>query len=301
MATYPKELTDLVKEYLTDGIITSKERQVLLKKAEALGINTEEFDLYIDAQQQKVDIISDAAQRKAKGQTCPFCGASIPMLADKCPECGALISPEATKEVITIIEKLESALVKYKSGEEEKESQKAVIERYVRKAELYYGNNPKIKILLNEVKAESKKVSQAINRKKAATNLVKWIKRSLCLLVIGYFLSQVYAAFSMPDFRNLHSIERELDEQASILLERYYKDDRWGGYEKLMKKDIYNKNLDSKEQEIYDHIVETVESDEFKNLKRASAEEYDKREDALIKAFLSFIPFIIAMVLLFKI
>ena len=49
----PQELDDLIKEYLTDGIISAKERLVLLNKAQALGLNVDEVDLYIDAQQQK--------------------------------------------------------------------------------------------------------------------------------------------------------------------------------------------------------------------------------------------------------
>ena len=54
MANYPQELLDLVQEYLTDGVITAKERQVLLNKATALGVDPDEFDLYIDAQVQKL-------------------------------------------------------------------------------------------------------------------------------------------------------------------------------------------------------------------------------------------------------
>ena len=47
------EIEKLIKEYLTDGIISEKERKVLLRKAEAMGLDVDEVDLYIDAQQQK--------------------------------------------------------------------------------------------------------------------------------------------------------------------------------------------------------------------------------------------------------
>ena len=93
MAIYPKELLDLVHEYLTDGVITPKERQVLLNKAEALGIDPAEFDLYIDAQVQKLDNITAAAVQKEKGRLCPFCQSPLPMLTDKCPHCGKLRYP----------------------------------------------------------------------------------------------------------------------------------------------------------------------------------------------------------------
>lgn len=50
---YAKEFEDLLKEYLTDGVISTQERQVLLKKAQKLGYDVDEVDLYIDAQLQK--------------------------------------------------------------------------------------------------------------------------------------------------------------------------------------------------------------------------------------------------------
>ena len=150
----PQELDDLIKEYLTDGIISAKERQVLLNKAQALGLNVDEVDLYIDAQQQKADQAVAAAVNKRRGKTCPYCGSSIPELTDKCPNCGGSITPEASKELEEIIEHLESALVNFKSGEDVDKS-KAEVERYVRKARMYYGNNPKIQRLLDEVEAES--------------------------------------------------------------------------------------------------------------------------------------------------
>lgn len=52
---YAKEFEDLLEEYLTDGVISTKERQVLLKKAEKLGYDVDEVDLYIDAQLQKLN------------------------------------------------------------------------------------------------------------------------------------------------------------------------------------------------------------------------------------------------------
>lgn len=85
---YAKEFEDLLKEYLTDGIITSKERQVLLKKALQLGYNVDEVDLYIDAQQQKCDQAVESAAAKKRGKTCPRCGASVQSMQLTCPECG---------------------------------------------------------------------------------------------------------------------------------------------------------------------------------------------------------------------
>lgn len=154
MSNYPKELIDLVKEYLTDGVISAKERQVLLKKAVTLGVDPDEFDLYIEAQQQKVDQAVDAAASMKRGATCPFCGGPIPQLTEKCPHCGELITAQASEELQEILEQLEDALVNLKSGRSLDEN-KAKVERYSRKAELYYSHNPKIQRLIEAIRAET--------------------------------------------------------------------------------------------------------------------------------------------------
>ena len=167
----PEELDALIQDYLTDGIITGKERQVLLRKAEKLGLDVDEVDLYIDAQQQKADQQVDAAVRKQRGQTCPYCGGSVPQLADKCPHCSQHITAEASDELKEIIENLEEALVDFKSGRDIAKSQ-AVAEKYLRKAKLYYSNNPKIEPLIAEVTAEiASTKTEAVARAKEAAKL----------------------------------------------------------------------------------------------------------------------------------
>ena len=163
----PEELDNLIQEYLTDGIISAKERQVLLNKAQALGLNLDEVDLYIDAQQQKADQSVAAAVSKRRGKTCPYCGESIPELTDKCPYCGKNITPEASEELESLIGDLQYYLERYQ--ERPSAGRKAEIESYIRKAKMYYGNNPKVQCLVEETEnsikeriAEIKKQSRNI-------------------------------------------------------------------------------------------------------------------------------------------
>ena len=163
----PQELDDLIKEYLTDGIISAKERQVLLNKAQALGLNVDEVDLYIDAQQQKADQAVAAAVNKRRGKTCPYCGESIPELTDKCPYCGKNITPEASEELKSLIHDLQYKLERYIKWPTD--GSKAEIESYIRKAKMYYGNNPKVQCLVEETEesiketiAKGKKVKRNI-------------------------------------------------------------------------------------------------------------------------------------------
>ena len=213
MANYPKELVDLLEKYLTDGVITAKEREVLLRKAEAMNVDKDEFDLYIDAEIQKIDQETDAIKRQSKGKLCPFCEASIPMLADKCPECGGNITPQATKELEDIIEKLEDALVNFKSGKDIEKS-KAEVERYIRKANLYYENNTKIKHLVREVENEMKNatiIASKENRKKTLisifTNPWVWVLIEVIVIIAlyNYFNSaeqEAYGFYQLAEGRS---------------------------------------------------------------------------------------------------
>lgn len=211
MANYPKELLDLVQEYLTDGVITAKERQVLINKAVSLGVDADEFDLYIDAQEQKLQNVAAEAAKQQKGRLCPFCQASLPLFADRCPECGGNITPEASKEVEELIDTLEKALVSFKAAAENKKdtfnmfnmnsneqalkqlqdmrdvfsgkglvatkattnqdyaTKKAEVERYIRKAKMYYSSNKTISFLVAEVEAaiaDAEKSIAAAKKKK---------------------------------------------------------------------------------------------------------------------------------------
>ena len=162
----PEELNALIQQYLTDGVLTDKERQVILNKAEKMGLDRDEIDLYLDAEVQKIDQQTDAAVRKQKGKTCPYCGGSVPQLTDKCPHCGENITAEASEELKEIFDNLEEALVDMKSGKDLSRS-KATVERFVRKAKMYYGGNPKIQKLLAEVDTEvqaSEKKAKALRR-----------------------------------------------------------------------------------------------------------------------------------------
>ena len=184
----PEELDALIQEYLTDGVLTGKEREVILKKAEKMGLDRDEIDLYLDAQIQKMDQKADTAIRRQKGKVCPFCGAPVPQLADKCPECGQYITPEASEELQEIFDRLEEALIKFKS-EKDFKTNKAIAERYVRKAKMYYENNPKVKKLLQEVEEEISLIDKK-NQKEAWINYSiknKWFW-VICVFVVALIL-----------------------------------------------------------------------------------------------------------------
>lgn len=225
MANYPQDLLETLQEYLTDGVITPKERQVLLNKAISLGVNPDEFDLYIDAQVQKIDKITMSAVKKEQGRLCPFCQSPLPMLADKCPACGADITPKASKEVEEIIDNLEDALENLKIiGAEKAEDSKitfvkfikmyikvaliiplffsskktddypkhkAIVERCCRKARMYYGNNKTIQFLIEDTNIEIAKIEKNLQSIKRRNTLI------VIAVVIFYLLFCILSALGV--------------------------------------------------------------------------------------------------------
>lgn len=181
----PEELDNLIQEYLSDGIISDKERQVLLNKAQALGLNVDEVDLYIDAQQQKADQSVAAVVNKRRGKTCPFCGESIPELTDKCPYCGKNITPEASEELEDLIDNLQYYLERYQGRPTA--GRKAEIESYIRKAKMYYGNNPKVQYLVEETENSIKET--IAEKKKISRNALIGLACSFLLCIIMWGLT----------------------------------------------------------------------------------------------------------------
>lgn len=112
MSMYNEQLEKLIDYALADGELTEKEKQVLFKKAEAMGVDLDEFEMVLDArlveQKKKEAELShsqelELAKAKAAAQAqaaapksekfgdvrkCPSCGAILQSFQTKCDECG---------------------------------------------------------------------------------------------------------------------------------------------------------------------------------------------------------------------
>lgn len=183
----PEELDALITQFLTDGFLTDKERQVILRKAEGMGLDRDEIDLYLDAEVQKIEQTADSITRQRKGKTCPYCGASVPLLTEKCPYCGENITPEASDELKDIFDNLETALIDLKDAKAYKRN-KATVECYMRKAKMYYGSNLKVQKLLAEVEIEmsvAEKKAKSLQRSESVKSFLtnKWTYGGLFIVL----------------------------------------------------------------------------------------------------------------------
>ena len=69
-----QDFVDLVDQLLADNQITDGEMEVLLKKAEKLGIDRDEAYYYAKAEEQKRQQGVVIANMKKLGKVCPHCG-----------------------------------------------------------------------------------------------------------------------------------------------------------------------------------------------------------------------------------
>jgi hypothetical protein len=93
---YDPQLEKLIDLALVDGQLTDKERQVLCRKAQSMGIDLDEFEMVLDArvyhrsQQAPAQPAQAPVQpRKVKEvRKCPACGAIVESFTTRCAECG---------------------------------------------------------------------------------------------------------------------------------------------------------------------------------------------------------------------
>lgn len=93
---YDEKIEALISAALADGVLTEKEKQILFKKAQAQGIDLDEFEMVLDArlveiekaEKEKVAASAPKSTKYGDVRKCPVCGAMVPALAGVCPECG---------------------------------------------------------------------------------------------------------------------------------------------------------------------------------------------------------------------
>lgn len=97
---YGNYMEHLIDMALADGELTEKEKQVLFKKAEANGIDLDEFEMVLDARLYEKQKAMQAPQPVSVGgatpnsnklgdvKKCPSCGAIIESFITRCPDCG---------------------------------------------------------------------------------------------------------------------------------------------------------------------------------------------------------------------
>ena len=127
---YNEQIEALISAALADGVLTEKEKQILFKRAESMGIDLDEFEMVLDArlvEQKKKEANESkqyelemekarAAQKSAPKSNkfgdvrkCPSCGAMVQSLRSKCPDCGyEFVNISGNSPTQVLLEKLDA-------------------------------------------------------------------------------------------------------------------------------------------------------------------------------------------------
>ncbi len=99
---YSKELEEIIDAALADGVLTEKEKSVLMKRAIAEGIDADEFEVVLEGRLVKMTKTQDwlrpappqNLQNEKLGNVvkCPSCGAQVIGGSAVCNECGYTFS-----------------------------------------------------------------------------------------------------------------------------------------------------------------------------------------------------------------
>lgn len=93
---YNEQIESLINAALADGVLTEKEKQILFKKAQSMGIDLDEFEMVLDArliehekaEKEKASQSAPKSNKYGDVRKCPVCGAIVQAYQAKCPECG---------------------------------------------------------------------------------------------------------------------------------------------------------------------------------------------------------------------
>ena len=120
---YNEQIEALISAALADGMLTEKEKQILFKKAQAQGIDLDEFEMVLDARlvelekAEKAKAAASAPKSNKVGdiKKCPSCGAMVQSYQGTCSECGYAFE---YVEVNYASKELSNLLMKAKSEQE---------------------------------------------------------------------------------------------------------------------------------------------------------------------------------------
>ena len=147
---FSEELKQLIEASLVDGVLTQEERGIIVKRAIAEGNDPAEVNLLLDAEVQKIKQRRQANAPKLN--KCPACGEMLPALTGICPSCGYDVSQDnQNKELNTLIEQINLSMTQLKSGRGNAGAIIASLEGYRRRAQMLFGENPKVQALIAEV------------------------------------------------------------------------------------------------------------------------------------------------------
>jgi hypothetical protein len=201
------ELENLINMALADGEVTEKERAIILRKAEGLGLDVDEIEMILDGKIHQLKTKANES-KKENVKKCPSCGEIIHGLSQVCSSCGyvlnkSTIAGENSKGLNDSIDQLENLIIDVKSSPKPSFGDRIKIvvltyfsfglyliyrkfahkkgdsfdnlvakcEKESRLIKVHYGEDKKVRLLLDELNGEIYKIGKDRKKLSLRTNL----------------------------------------------------------------------------------------------------------------------------------
>ena len=104
-----EELENLINATLIDNELSPKEKEILIKKAQSLGVSPEELERYLN-EKMKNSGAANTSSKRGSVKHCPNCGTIMNSFQVQCPKCGYMVDDaEANKSVKELSEAIRNA------------------------------------------------------------------------------------------------------------------------------------------------------------------------------------------------
>lgn len=103
------EIENLINMALADGDVSEKEKAIILRKAESLGIDIDEVEMILDGKLHQLEA-NKTKQKEKVGNivVCPSCGANTESFQTNCKDCGhEFRNTKANSVLLKLIEDIE--------------------------------------------------------------------------------------------------------------------------------------------------------------------------------------------------
>ena len=201
------EIENLINMALADGEVTEKERAIILRKAESLGIDKDEVEMILDAWIHQLKTKANEPKRENVNK-CPSCGEIVFGLSQVCSSCGYVLNKttivgENSKSLNDSIHQLENLIIDVKSSPKPSFGDRIKIvfltyfsfglyliyrkfahkkrdsfdnlvakcEKEARLIKVHYGEDKKVRLLLDELNGEIDKIGKDRKKLSLRTNL----------------------------------------------------------------------------------------------------------------------------------
>lgn len=284
---YNEELEKLIDFALADGEITEKEKAVLFRKAKALGIDKEEFEMVLEA---KLSLKQQAEpQKKVTVLKCPNCNESLPPLSNVCPSCKYVINATSNgnndKSLDKLIKKVEDCIVEidtvpnqtlfgfigsvFTKRENKLNRLRAEGEQYSRTVRTLYGENKKVMTLIFELESKINKIVSE-RRKKSLVNasisvvLLVTLGLGLFFSIKWIWISNIHHWSTLEPLITKTISKGDFEKAKKLALQNTSKFKRDEAYGRVIKAELSQLVLNNKPDDAINLILNTEETEYFK-------------------------------------